>query len=110
MIQPSVVHVPERSRWEVRVGDQVAGFTEYFVKDDRFVFFHTEIDDEFDGRGLGSTLARRALDEVRSTETMLVPICPFIRGWIERHPAYADLVDEAMLAEFDARRARRSGG
>ncbi len=108
MSDPSVVHVPERTRWEVRVDGEVAGFTEYFVRNDRFVFVHTEIGDDFGGLGLGSILARGALDEVKATGSMLVPLCPFIRGWIDRHEEYRELVDDEMLAGFDSRRARRA--
>jgi predicted GNAT family acetyltransferase len=42
--------------------------------------------------GLGSRLVRAALDDVRSQGGRVVPLCPFVRGWIERHPDYADLV------------------
>lgn len=107
MSQPTVIHVAAKDRWEIRVEDRLAGFTEYFMKDDRFVFVHTEIDDEFDGQGLGSTLARGALDEVRSMERLLVPLCPFIHGWIGRHPEYDDLVDNELLARFERKRAER---
>lgn len=108
MSEPTVVHVPDATRWEVRVDDVLAGFTEYFLKDDRFVFVHTEIDGEFDGRGLGSVLARGALDEVRSMGRLLVPLCPFIHGWIARHPDYRDLVDDDLLEKFERRRRDRT--
>ena len=107
MADPTVVHEPRQTRWEVRVDGRLAGFTEYFVKDDRFVFVHTEIDDEFAGMGLGSLLARGALDEVGSMGRSLVPLCPFIRSWIGRHPDYEGLVDEVMLARFDERRREK---
>jgi predicted GNAT family acetyltransferase len=105
--EPVVVHVPELNRWEVRVREQTAGFTEYFMKDDRFVFVHTEIGEEFGGRGLGSILARGALDDVRAMGRVLVPLCPFIRDWMDRHEDYLELADTEMLAGFDAKRARR---
>ena len=101
MGEPTVTHAPELSRWEVRVDGTLAGFTEYFVKDDRFVFVHTEIGEDFEGHGAGSALARGALDEVRSMGALLVPLCPFIHGWIERHPDYEDLVDTELLARFE---------
>jgi predicted GNAT family acetyltransferase len=44
--------------------------------------------------GLGSRLVRAALDDVRGKGLQVVPLCPFVRGWIERHPDYADLVAE----------------
>jgi predicted GNAT family acetyltransferase len=104
MGDPTVVHVPDLRRWEVRVGDRLAGFTEYVIKGERYVFVHTEIDPETEGQGLGSVLARGALDEVRAMGASLVPLCPFIDGWIERHPEYDDLVDHELLDHFEEKR------
>jgi predicted GNAT family acetyltransferase len=103
MGEPVVVQVPERNRWEVRVDSQLAGFTEYFVKDDRYVFVHTEIADDFGGRGIGSVLVRSVMDDIRSQGRMLVPLCPFVRGWIDKHPEHGDLVDRELLERFDSR-------
>ena len=100
----TVVHVPELRRWEVRVGERVAGYTEYVIKGDRYLFVHTEIDNDHEGQGLGSVLARGALDEVRSMGEAVVPLCPFIEGWIQRHPEYDDLVDHELLDRFEQRR------
>ena len=56
------------------------------------MFTHTEVDDRFEGQGVGSALARFALDDVRAEGTRrVVPRCPFIKGWIDKHPDYADL-------------------
>ena len=99
---PEVVAVPDRERYEVRVDDQVAGFTKYVVKNGRHVFVHTEIDPTYEGQGLGSVLAQGALDDMRRLGARVVPLCPFIAGWIERHPEYDDLVDHEFLARFEA--------
>jgi predicted GNAT family acetyltransferase len=84
---------PEESRYEVRVDGELAGFSEYHLTKTSTVFTHTEVLDEFEGHGVGSKLARGALDDVRAKgERDVVPICPFIHGWIDDHPDYADLV------------------
>jgi predicted GNAT family acetyltransferase len=88
----SVRDVPERSRYEITVDGRLAGHADYHDKGEVRVFVHTEVDDSFEGQGVGSTLAREALDDVRASGRMLVPRCPFIRAYIERHPEYADLV------------------
>jgi predicted GNAT family acetyltransferase len=62
---------------------------------------HTEIDPAFEGKGLGSALAAGALDAERALGEPVVPLCPFIRSYIDRHPDYADLVDREMLARID---------
>ena len=56
------------------------------------VFTHTEVDSDSGHSGLGGTLVRAALDDVRSKGGTVVPRCSFVRGWIERHPEYRDMV------------------
>lgn len=57
------------------------------------MFTHTEVDPAFEGRGIGGALARHALDAVRAAGTRRVlPICPFIKGWIGKHPDYVELL------------------
>ncbi|MCA1657146.1 MAG: N-acetyltransferase [Actinobacteria bacterium] len=82
----------ERSRFEaVDDSGAVAGVALYRRYDDRVVFEHTEVDDAYEGQGVGSTLVRAALDAVRSDGMRVVARCPFVRSWIQRHPDYADL-------------------
>jgi uncharacterized protein len=88
----SVRDAPERSRYEVTVDGQLAGHADYRDEGEVRVFVHTEVDDAFEGQGVGSTLAREALDDVRASGRRLVPRCPFIRAYIERHPDHEDLV------------------
>ncbi|MDQ1520438.1 MAG: molybdenum cofactor cytidylyltransferase [Actinomycetota bacterium] len=90
---------PDRLRYEVFDDDgALAGFAQYVLRSDRMIFVHTEIDDAFEGKGLGSKLAAGALDDVRRRGHLVVPLCPFIASYIERHPEYDDLVDHAALA------------
>jgi uncharacterized protein len=84
---------PEEQRYEAWVGDKLAGSAFYDTADDLIVFTHTEVDDAFEGHGVGSTLARSALDDVRAKGLRVIPRCPFIRSWIDRHPDYQDLLD-----------------
>jgi predicted GNAT family acetyltransferase len=83
---------PERSRYEAHLDDAVAGFAAYRRRgDDIVVFTHTEVDPAFEGRGVGSALARTALDDVRARGLKVIAMCPFISAYIRRHPDYADL-------------------
>ena len=80
-------------RYEAHVDGELAGFAVFRMRGDRIVFSHTEVDDRFEGQGVRSGLARHALDDVRDRGSLrVVPRCPFIRSWIEKHPDYADLV------------------
>lgn len=88
-----VTNNEDEKRFEARLGDTVAGFAEYTLTDELIVFTHTEVDPAFEGQGVGSALARFALDEVRDAgKRKVMPLCPFIKGWIERHREYVPLV------------------
>ena len=83
---------PDDNRFAIRVDGELAGFARYVRKGGRIYFVHTEIDPTFEGKGLGSELAGRSLDAVRATGEPVVPLCPFIRSYIEQHAEYTDLV------------------
>lgn len=93
--EPRVVDVPDARRYEARVGGAVAGFAEYRRSSGRITFIHTVVAPEFEGRGVGSRLARVALDAARAEGLRVTPRCPFFRAYIDRHPEYADLVGSA---------------
>ena len=83
----------DEQRWEARVEGELAGFAAYTLTDELVVFTHTEVDPAFEGRGIGGALARTALDAVSEEGTRKVmPLCPFIKAWIQRHPDYMPLV------------------
>ena len=83
---------PEVERYEIRVDGRRAGLAAYELEGDVITFTHTEIDDAYEGQGLGSRRARAALDDARGRGLRVRPLCPFIRGWIKRHEEYQDLV------------------
>ena len=95
-----VVDNPDESRFEIFDGEQRAGFAQYHRFRNEIAFIHTEIDPEFEGRGLASALARAALDDARERGLEVLPFCPFIRGWITKHPEYVDLVPQAQRPRF----------
>jgi predicted GNAT family acetyltransferase len=98
----AVVDVPERQRFEIRAGDRVAGFTEYRRHGGLIAFIHTEVDPEFEGKGVGSRLISAALDAARDQGLAVLPFCPFVRGYIRRHPeGYLDLVPADHRANFE---------
>ncbi len=78
--------------YDVALDGVPAGRADYRLRAGRVVFTHTEIDPAFEGRGVGSDLAQQALDDVRAKGLKVVPLCPFIKDWIERHPDYQELV------------------
>ncbi|MGA8048376.1 MAG: GNAT family N-acetyltransferase [Dermatophilaceae bacterium] len=89
----TVTDNPDEHRFEAHVDGELAGFAEYSLREGVIVFTHTEVDDAYEGRGVGSALARQALDAVRDAgERRVVPRCPFIKAWIDRHPDYRALL------------------
>ena len=83
---------PDLLRYEAHLDGELAGFAAYRLEDGRITFTHTEVDPTFEGKGIGSALARGALDDVRATGGLTVlPLCPFIKGWIAKHEDYQDL-------------------
>ena len=84
---------PEANRYEIRVDGDLAGFAAYHLSPGRIVFTHTEVDDAYEGRGVGSALAKGALDGARQDALQVTPRCSFIAAYVDRHPEYQDLVD-----------------
>jgi predicted GNAT family acetyltransferase len=80
---------PEHRRYVVSVDGRDAGYAHYTVRDGVVVFTHTTVDPEWEGRGVGSALARGALDDVVGTGRTFAPYCPFIAAYVDRHPEYA---------------------
>jgi uncharacterized protein len=85
---------PERDRYEAWAGDRLAGFVDYLRQGDTLVLIHTEVEPEFEGKGVGAELARAVLDQARAAGLQVDPLCPFISVWIARHQDYLDLVPE----------------
>jgi uncharacterized protein len=81
-----------RHRYEATVGETLAGFVEYQLATDLVVLTHTEVDESFEGQGIGSRLARAALDDVRGRGIKALVICPFINGWVRHHREYVDVL------------------
>ncbi|MFI0895947.1 GNAT family N-acetyltransferase [Streptomyces sp. NPDC020983] len=87
----TVTDSPQAGRYEARIGDDLAGTAAYMRTPEVIAFIHTEVGDAYEGRGVGSALARTAMDDARAQGLRVLAICPFIAGWLDRHPEYADL-------------------
>ena len=80
-----VEHNSEKYRYELYVGDTLAGFAQYHDSGNRVVFTHSEIDDAYSGQGLGKVLAAGALDDAVAREKVIVPMCPFIAAYLRKN-------------------------
>ena len=101
MNSPTFHDNPSAHRFEAIVDGSVAARAEYNLLKNGVLFTHTEVDPQYEGKGLGSQLATFALDDVRRRGLQAMPVCQFIAGYIRRHPEYLDLVSE------ESRRAYR---
>jgi predicted GNAT family acetyltransferase len=91
-VDVQIVDNPSEDRYEAYVDGALAGFVMYEREPGRLVLVHTEVDDAFEGQGMGSKLAAGVLDEIRRDGNVIVARCPFIARYISRHPEYGDLV------------------
>jgi uncharacterized protein len=83
---------PAQSRLELRADSQV-GWLMYRRNGNRLVLIHTEVPVELEGRGIGGTLVTAALRRAADESMTVVPLCPFARGWLQRHPEVAGKAD-----------------
>jgi hypothetical protein len=99
---PVVTDNPAASRYELRVGSELAGFVDYRLRDrDGLIsLVHTQVQPAFQGAHLATHLARFSLDDARRRGLSVLPFCPYITSWIKKHTDYVDLVPEERRADF----------
>jgi predicted GNAT family acetyltransferase len=96
----SVADNSDAERYEIRSGGELAGFALYRLRPGLLAFIHTEIDERFEGQGLGGRLVSFALDDARARGLGVLPFCPFVDAYIKRHRSYVDLVPEQLRPNF----------
>ena len=87
-------------RYELLLGDELAGYAEYNAVSNALIFTHTEVFPQFEGHGLSSILVKAALDDVRAMGTHAVPVCQVVAGYMRRHPEYQDLLTPEVRKAF----------
>ncbi|MEO3782816.1 GNAT family N-acetyltransferase [Actinocorallia sp. B10E7] len=89
---PRVADNSAAFRYEIFTDEgDLAGFSTYTRRGDRVVFWRTEIADEFEGHGLGGALVRGAMEDIRARGLKVVPRCPYVLEYLERHLEYDGL-------------------
>ena len=100
MSSPTFQDNPSAHRFEAIVDGSVAAYAEYNLLKNGLLFTHTEVLPEHEGQGLGSRLAKFALEDVRGRGLHAIPVCQFIAGYIRKHPEYLELVSEESRRAF----------
>ncbi|MDR2538930.1 MAG: N-acetyltransferase [Bifidobacteriaceae bacterium] len=89
----TVEHHPDQTKYVLLDGDQQIGELDYVVlKDQVKNFFHTEVNPEYAGQGLGKLLVKQALDDAKNDQIKIQPSCPFVHAFVQKNPGYESLV------------------
>lgn len=87
----TTAHNASENRYEIHVGDELAGVIDYRDRDGALDMYHTGVEKQFGGRGLGTRLVEFALTDARDSGHTVIPTCPFIASFIDEHPDFADV-------------------
>jgi uncharacterized protein len=95
-----VADAPDRERYELSIDGEVVGFTAYHARPGLITFVHTEVDERLRGRGLADRLIRFALEDAGARGLAVLPFCPFVKAFIERHREFEALVPDTYREQF----------
>lgn len=88
------------ARYEFRMDGELAGYLEYHLRGSEIALLHTAIDSPYSGKGLGETLVRGVLDDVRRRGLHVLPVCAFVRKFITKNQSYLELVPAQDRGQF----------
>jgi predicted GNAT family acetyltransferase len=97
--QLEITNNETKQRWEATVDGHLS-LIQYRLAGSRITYLHTEVPEALEGRGIASALARAALEDARARNLTVAPLCPFVSGYIKRHPEYLPLVDARYRARL----------
>ena len=83
-------------QYEFRIGDLIPRIEYIKTKNGEIYLTHTEVPSALEGKGVGSSLVRLALEDIERQQLRLVPLCPFVAGYVQKHPEWKRLVMEGV--------------
>ena len=89
----SLINNEEKKQYEFHIDGAIARI-EYIKAQGKIFLTHTEVPAKFEGKGIGSALVKQVLDDIRQKGLILVPLCPFVSAYINRHPEYNTLTSK----------------
>jgi len=85
----------EDGKYTIAVDGQTVGLAAVADRGNQRVFYHTEVQPRFEGRGLATILVGEALEATRADGKRIVPVCPMVAAFIKKHPEFRDITDKA---------------
>lgn len=89
---------PADGKYTVAVDGETVGLAAFADRDNQRVFYHTEVDERFGGRGLASIVIGEGLAATRADGKRIVPVCPTVADFIKKHPEFNDITDKPTPA------------
>src|ERR1700743_89160 len=86
---------PAEGKYTIAVAGETVGLAAVADRDSQRVFYHTEVEERFGGRGLATILVAEALEATRADGKRVVPVCPMVAAYIKKHPEFRDIADKA---------------
>ena len=81
-------------KYTIAVDGETVGLADVADRGNQRVFYHTEVEERFGGRGLATILVREALEATRAEGKRVVPVCPMVADFIKKHPEFDDITDK----------------
>jgi len=82
-------------KYTIEVDGETVGLADVADRGNQRVFYHTEVEERFGGRGLATILVAEALKATRADGKRVVPVCPMVAAYIKKHPEFSDITDKA---------------
>ncbi len=81
----------QENQYELHIGESIAKI-EYIKAQGKIFLTHTEVPKQMEGQGIGSSIVKKALEDIQRQDLVLVPLCPFIASYLKRHPEWKMLL------------------
>jgi len=90
-MEVNIIDNKEKKRFEFKIEDNLS-FVEYIVAQDKIYLTHTEVPKELEGKGIASEMIKQIFKKIKEENLKLIPLCPFVAGYIKNHPKYKELL------------------
>ncbi|MDR1973750.1 MAG: N-acetyltransferase [Bacteroidales bacterium] len=84
-----------KHRYELAADGHLA-ILEYLISGNDIYLTHTEVPPALEGKGIGSELVGQALEDIKTKEMKIVPLCPFVAVYVKRHPEWNEFIREGF--------------